>query len=212
MRNAFRKFTTICAAALALVALSASPLFAQLGGQAPPPQETYEGIGVGIKGGWLFTNFSQEGLSFDRRQGYQVGVWFGGNRPGVVGVMAEVNYGKKGAELVGLGDYDVNYVGVPVLLRVNGGTRSRSGINAYGVVGPELDWLINHSLLGVDIEDDTAGFELGLVVGGGIEITRFIAELRYVHGLRGISKTFDLSETTKLKTRSFAILFGIRFN
>jgi len=190
--------------ALALVASTASPTFAQ---------QDDEGIGIGVKGGWLFTNFDQEGIQFDQRTGYQVGLWFGGNRSGVVGVMAEVNYGKKGAEIQNVGDYDVNFVGVPVLLRVNVGSADRNtGVNAYGVVGPELDWLINHELFGVDLEDNTEGFELGLVIGGGIEISRFLAEVRYVHGLRSISNTFDLSETTDLKTKSFAILFGVRFN
>ncbi len=205
MRTALRQLTAICAMALAIVALSATPTFAQ-------DQDEYEGFGVGIKGGWLFTNFDQEGIQFENRAGYQVGLWFGGNRPGVVGVMAEVNYGKKGAEIQGVGNYDVNFVGVPVLLRLNIGAASRNGVNAYAVVGPEIDWLINHQLFGVDLEDNTEGFELGLVIGGGVEITRFIVEARYIHGLRSISNTFDLSETTDLKTKSFAILFGVRFN
>lgn len=217
MRITVRQLSAAFMVALALVAFGASPAFAQIGGSSQPQQEEqYEGFGIGVKGGWLFTNFDQEGIEFDQRSGYQFGVWFGGNRSGVVGVMAEVNYGKKGAEIVGIGgsdpNYDVTFVGVPVLLRVNVGSRSRSGVNVYGVVGPEIDWLINQSLLGVDLEEDTEGFELGLVVGGGIEITRFLVELRYVQGLRSISRTFDLSETTELKTKSFAILFGVRFN
>ena len=175
--------------------------------------ERHEGIGIGVKGGWLFSDLTAEGIEFDQRSGWQVGAFFGGNRPGLVGVMAEVNYGKKGAKLGDL-DYDVNFVSVPVVLRVNGGSKSLSGVSGYGIVGPQLDWLISPERdgVGVDIDDDTEGFELSLVAGAGVEITRFIVELRYIHGLRSISKTFDLPESAELKSKAFAILFGIRFN
>ena len=47
-------------------------------------------------------------------------------------------------------------------------------------------------------------------LGGGVEITRFLAEVRYNEGLRNISKNFSASND--IKTRSFALLIGVRFN
>jgi hypothetical protein len=46
--------------------------------------------------------------------------------------------------------------------------------------------------------------------GGGIEVARIIFEARYTRGMRQVNESFnDLAE---LKTHSFAVLFGFRFN
>jgi hypothetical protein len=193
MSTRVRQLSAIGVIALSLVVLGAAPASAQ---------------GFGIKGGWLFPEFSAEAAEFDNRTGYQIGIYFGGNRDGVVGVLGEVNYGEKGTEINGE-DLDLNFVSVPVLLRIGGGP---DAFKIYGLGGPQFDWLISRSLADVDIDEDTEGFELGLALGGGIEITRFIVELRYVQGLRSIAKDFDLFDTDDLKTKTFAILFGIRFN
>jgi hypothetical protein len=193
MSNRVRQLSAVGVIALSLVVLGAPPASAQ---------------GIGIKGGWLFPEFNAEAAEFDNRTGYQIGIYFGGNRDGVVGVLGEVNYGEKGTEINGE-DLDLNFVSVPVLLRVGGGP---DAFKIYGLGGPQFDWLIDRSLADADIGDDTEGFELGLALGGGIEITRFIVELRYVQGLRSIAKDFDLLDTDDLKTKTFAILFGIRFN
>lgn len=199
--------------ALAIVALTAAAAQAQGFGSAQGgSDERHEGIGIGIKGGWLFPQFSTDSVEFDKRTGQQIGIFFGGNRPGLIGVMAEVNYGKKGGTTEGNQDFDFTFVSVPVVLRVNGGSKTLSGVSLYGIVGPQLDWLLKREFDGDDIEEDTEGFELSLVAGAGIEITRFIAEFRYIHGLRAVSKEFDVFGSEELKSKAFAILFGFRFN
>jgi hypothetical protein len=205
------KFSMTVVATLMLVVAGTSPARAQ------ETEERHEGIGIGIKGGWLFSKLSSEDIDFDNRRGQQIGIFLGGNRPGTVGVMAEINYGQRGAKFPGQDfDVDLNFVSVPVVVRVNGGARTLSGVSGYGIVGPQFDWLISReaSLLGrdIDISDQTEGYELSLVVGGGVEITRFIVELRYIQGLRSIAKEFDLVNTDDLKSKSFGILFGFRFN
>jgi hypothetical protein len=223
MSNTRSRLSIALVAALALLVFGAMPVSAQgVGGAPGDVDERHEGIGIGIKGGWLFSKFSAEGAEFDRRTGQQIGIFFGGNRPGLIGVMAEVNYGKKSS-----GDpededaqLDLRFVSVPVVMRVNGGARSLNGVSFYGIVGPQLDWLLSQKLvigddefdLEDDLGDETEGFEVSLVIGGGIEITRFIAEVRYIHGLKSIAPEFDVADATDLKSRSFAILFGFRFN
>ncbi len=196
MRTAVRQLSAVSVIGLSLLAFSAAPASAQ---------------GIGIKGGWLFPEFTSEAIEFDNRTGYQVGLFFGGDRGGLFGVQGELNYGKKGAEIAGQ-DLDVNFLSVPVLLRLN---VSPDPVTVYGIVGPQFDWLFNRSLGEddfFDLDESTEGFEVGLAIGGGIEITRFIIELRYVHGLRSIAKDFNIFDTEDLKTKSFAILFGFRFN
>jgi Outer membrane protein beta-barrel domain len=202
-----RTFAKVSVVALALVALGASPALAQ-------------GIGTGVKGGWLFSDLTAEGADFDSRNGYQVGLFFGGNRTGLLGVMAEVNYGEKGGTAPNNDNnhYDIQFVSVPVLLRVNAGSRSLSGVSVYGIVGPQFDWLISQKVFigdeEFDISDDTKGYETSLVVGGGVELSRFILELRYTKGLVSIAKEFIpiLDNTSELKSNAFAILFGFRFS
>ena len=204
MTNAHRVFTRALMVAV-FMAMTASGAFAQ-------------GIGIGIKGGWLFPEFETDNLAFDKKTGWQVGMFLGGNRPGLIGAMVELNYGKKGAEVSPAGDFDTTFISVPLFLRVNAGSSSTGGVAGYFLVGPQFDWLLERDLFEESVKDNTKGFEFGLAVGGGLEITRFIIELRYVKGLTAIDKEdIDdigdlLDDTQDLKTQSWAILFGFRFN
>ena len=198
MTNAHRVFTRALMVAV-FMAMTASGAFAQ-------------GIGIGIKGGWLFPEFETDSLAFDKKTGWQVGMFLGGNRPGLIGAMVEINYGKKGAEVSADGDFDTTFLSVPLLLRVNAGSSSRSGVAGYFVIGPQFDWLLETDLFEDSIKDNTKGFEFNLAVGGGLEITRFIVELRYIKGLTSIDDDLDLAGFEDLKTQSWAILFGFRFN
>lgn len=221
MTNTMKNLAVASMVAVGMLAFGPAPALAQgVGGAPMGSDERHEGIGIGVKGGPLFSDLTNEGSEdfFERRTGYQFGVFFGGNRPGLVGVMAEVNYGEKGGVNPADSDdhYDVRFVSVPVLLRVNAGSRSLSGISAYGIVGPQLDWLISQKIFfgddEFDVSDDTEGFEASLVVGAGVEITRFIVEARYIHGLKALAKDFDFADAQDLKSKAFAILFGFRFN
>lgn len=181
-----------------------------------------QGIGVGAKIGPLFSNLDYSGSlldvpEFKQRTGWMGGIFFGGNRPGLVGVGAEVNIKKVTSEFAEdgeVGDVDLTTISVPVYLRVNAGSRSKNGVSGYFIIGPGFDVNLRaRTTIGdftQDVKDETEDFELNLNIGGGIEITRFIVELRYIRGLREI--TNDLSEIRDIKTKGFALLFGVRFN
>lgn len=168
----------------------------------------HEGIGIGVKGGFLFNSFSSAQESFgDNDTGLQGGIFFGGNRPGTVGVMGELMYVRKGSDAVKL-----HYLEIPILLRVNAGSNSLNGVNIYGIGGPVFDIKLKTTIDGGGSDDsDFGNFDIGVIAGGGVEITRFIIEARYNWGLRNVAKG-DLADITKIKTRTFAVLFGIRFN
>jgi len=77
----------------------------------------------------------------------------------------------------------------------------------YGIVGPALDLKFAD-----DIEASIGAIEsvdVSLVAGVGFEIARFIVEGRGSWGFRNIAKE---STVVDVKTRTFAILFGVRFN
>ena len=194
----------------ARVALAAVALMA-----AAPLSAAAQGAGVGLKGGFLFSQIDVGGDNLgteellDNKEGWVAGIFFGGNRRGTVGIQGELLYGKKGAK-IDQSDLDIHFIEIPVLLRVNGGSRSLAGLNVYGIVGPAFDVRLTSEVDGIDIDDDIEGFDVGLVVGAGVEVSRLIFEGRYTRGLRNISKDFSLSD--EIKTRAWALLVGIRFN
>lgn len=191
------------------------PAFAQT--QAPPPQQEddHGGFGVQIVGGPLFSSFRDAPGIRDsaNKMGYLVGISMGGNRGGRVGVGADVLYGKKKAEINGTA-YDQTVVHVPVMLKVNLGSENRNGLSVFALGGGFFDWQFSATshLFNVNISNDTSGYEVGYVLGGGVEVMRFSVQARYAQGMKEIGKTFNWANAADIKTQSVAILFGFRLN
>jgi opacity protein-like surface antigen len=210
-RSPFGIITVVLVAVVCCVA----PALAQ--DPAPPVQvnnsSSGQGFGVQVLGGPLSANYEDvTGLDFDRRTGYLIGLAFGGNRRGVIGVQADVLYGLKPVEIVGKGTFEQSVVHVPVMLKVNLGQESAHGVRAFLLGGGYIEWQFNGKLQDVDLADDTSGFEAGFTVGGGFEVLRLGVQARWVRGLRGIDKTFNLGQTVEMKSNCFLLLFGIRLN
>ena len=184
------------------------------GGGAPA-----QGFGIGAKIGPLWSSFDSATVgsttvNFDTSTGWEGGIWFGGNRGGRVGVMGEVLYAKKKQEVAGQtgSSTSLKYLEIPILMRVNIGSRSRNGISVYGLVGPVFDVNLKAEANGVDVKKGYESLDIGILGGAGIEITRFLVEGRYNHGLRNVLKSTNVASATDIKTHSFALLFGVRFN
>lgn len=186
--------------------------------QPPPPGgrgPTASGFGFGVKIGPLFTSYSAASCDgcFNTNTGWEGGIWFGGNRGGTVGVMGEVLYAKKkqsGGVLTG--SSTASYLEIPILLRINIGSPSRNGVIVYGLVGPVFDVNISaKDSADNDIKDRYESLDLGILGGVGIEIARFLVEGRFNKGLRNVLKDGG-ANITDIKTQSFAVLFGVRFN
>jgi len=173
------------------------------------------GIGIGAKFGPLFPTFNSEDPAdtFDNRTGWIGGLFIGGNRPGLLGVGVDILYARKKFADPDTGtEAKFDYLEVPILLRVNIGSHNLNRVNVYAVVGPAIDWRLNSTLsTGESITDQTSGVDVGVSVGGGVEITRFIIEGRYTKGLRNILNSAGLTNTS-IKTNAFAVMFGFRFN
>src|SRR6266481_8415034 len=90
--------------------------------QATPPPPggggpRAEGFGIGAKIGPLFTSYSAASCDgcFNTSTGWEGGIWFGGNRGGMVGVMGEILYAKKKQEGSGLtGSTSLQYLEIPI--------------------------------------------------------------------------------------------------
>ena len=174
-----------------------------------------QGVGVGIKGGLLFPDFSSEDLDLKNNVGWQGGLFLGGNSSGVAGAQVEFNILRKKAESEVLSGYTatLDYLQIPVLLKLHSPSSSASSFQIYGVVGPSFDIKLRESLEGLVVSDVTDGFEnfdLGGIVGAGIEGGRFLVEVRYSRGFRQINK--NLHDAVEIKGHSVAGLVGFRFN
>jgi hypothetical protein len=164
----------------------------------------------GIKFGPTFASFSSDALDFSTRTGIHGGIFFGGNRDGVVGVQTEINWVRKNAQTEPLGiGIRIDYVQIPVLLRLNAGSSSSSGFVAYGIAGPAVEVKVADEVEGFTLDDAFEGADVSLVFGGGIEFARIILEGRYAKGFRRIND--NLSDFAEIKSQSFTILFGLRF-
>jgi hypothetical protein len=174
----------------------------------------HEGFGFGILGGFLFHSITQSpvnGAALTSQTGKTIGIFFGGNRPGRVGVEGQLLYNiRKGTQLNG-DTLSIHSLEIPVLIRVNVGSQSLKGALGYIIVGPSADIQLNASLLSGAVEKNYKGLNINLMFGGGIEITRFFVEAREDLGLFSVNSG-NLGATSEIKTKTFELLFGFRIN
>ena len=171
---------------------------------------------VGVKGGLVFPEFDADNLDIDNRTGWQGGLFFGGNPGGVLGLQSEINFIRKKAETSAPGsltDLTVDYVQLPVLLRLHSPASSASSVQLYGLIGPSVELKVRESIEGTtvsSIKDGFEGFTWSGIIGAGVEAGRIIVEGRYTRGFREVNKNF--LDTTEIKGHSFAVLVGLRLN
>ena len=165
--------------------------------------------GVGIKVGPTFDEFSDEVLDFDNRTGIHAGLFIGGSRDKVLGLQTEFNWLRKNTATQAGQEIRIDYLQIPVLLRLNAGSSSANGPALYGIVGPAFDFKVADEVEGFTLDDGIEGTDVSLVFGGGFEVAHIIIEGRYEKGFRRINKNF--SNFAEIKKQSFTILFGLRF-
>lgn len=177
----------------------------------------------GIKGGVNFANLNFEGdgadVNFDSRTGFVGGLFVvvPSNTP--FALQAEALFSQKGAEAEE-GDFSskikLNYLDVPVLARVSSPASSGTSFHVFG--GPSFGFKLSgeteSSFDGEeeteDLDDEVKGFDLGLVLGAGVEFGRFVIDGRYSWGLTDINNEEE-DEGVKVKTRTFSVMAGFRF-
>lgn len=188
------------------VILAAVPAFVHaqsVSSTQPPASSLAPGeIVAGIKGGLNVSSITEDG--FTSRNGLVLG---GYARRGVneqFALQAEALLSQQGASV---NDITLNftYLQVPVL-----GVRTFSGNSAkpfiYG--GPAIGLKLSSTGEedGDSFDLSASGTDLSLVLGGGLDFTKFSVEARYMMGLKDVDSTGDVA-----KHRVFSIMFGYRF-
>lgn len=153
----------------------------------------------------------------DRRTGFVGGLFVVVPASDRLGFQGEVLFSQKGAsEDGGAGDLALDYLEVPLLLRV--GTASPLETSFHAFAGPSIGLRLRARVTAEtfdgetedeDIADDVKGFDFGVVAGAGVNFGRFTLDGRYTWGLNNLNSLED--DVMKLRNRVFSIMAGVRF-
>jgi hypothetical protein len=172
-------------------------------------------VEFGLKGGASFGNISNKGLlpgNLKTRTGWAAGASLG-YRAGLIGVGGEALFAKRGLKSDGTGDLKLDYVDIPVYLKIQAPT---PGISPFGYLGPQVSFEVTCKVDNLDCANgDRSKTDYAGVIGAGVKFGNesgvgFTAEARYIYGLKDL-KLGTVTSSESFKTRSFLILGGIVF-
>ena len=194
----------VAAVLLAVVALAASPAYAQVTG----------GIKVGVNFADIKYEDDEGEQEFDRRTGLAVGGFVDVPVAPAVSFQPEILYSQKGAKFTDDFDgteftlkYDV--IQIPLLAKLNFG--GDSAARGFIVVGPAFSFNTKANIEDEDgtevddLEDEVEKVDFSGIIGAGVQFGMGMVEVRYDHGFRNI----DAEDLADIKTRTFSVLFGV---
>ena len=176
----------------------------------------------GIKGGVSFSTLSGltevisevAEIDVDQRTNWLVGGFVKVNFGRFVAVQPEVLYVRKGAKAAATGlltesvKFNLDYIDIPVLLRVQTGKSS----GFYVVGGPSFGINVaaetDSSESGTEDISNEINNDTGLVLGAGFDLAHILIEGRYTQSLTSIAR--DEGDPS-IKHRAVSFLFGVRF-
>jgi hypothetical protein len=165
-----------------------------------------QGFGVFFLIGPMFDKFSDEDETvFENQTGLQISLGLGGNFSGFFGVGTEITLLRRTLDE----NNKVSALQIPLLFYINGGCHRINCVNFHVIFGPAIDFNLSDD--GDEGFIDRIGsYRISIIVGGMVEVARFMFQVRYVQGIRAINREFD--QFAEIKTKTFVLLFGIRFN
>jgi Outer membrane protein beta-barrel domain len=160
-----------------------------------------QGVGVGIKAGANFCDYSTEdNVSTSSLTKYHVGAYANINFSEKWGITPEVLWSSQGAKIKNVGDFETDFVTVPIMLRWN-------PIDLIFIeAGPQFNFLTNAKLEGYpNIEDELKSSTTSAAFGAGVKLPLgFNGGLRYVVGLTDLSDNAN----AEFKEGTFQIYIG----
>lgn len=172
-----------------------------------------EAQSVGIKGGLVWADLDGETedpeTTLERKSGWAAGVFarFG---IGPLALQPEVLYVRRGAAVEGPGvvgspELQMDFVEVPLLLRLgSGGTALYGG--GYGAAKVDAKAVSDDAEL--DLSSEIEDFDYGVVAGVSLGLGKFEIEGRYSYGLRNLVVDPAAPE---LKNRALSVLGAFTF-
>jgi hypothetical protein len=203
-----KKFTFALMLAAVMV-FAAAPLFAA-------------GMTFGVKAGLNLANLTGDIKDTSMKVGMAGGAFLTYNITEIFAVQPEVLFMMKGAKGKAEdgtdGKWSVNYIEIPVLLKVNLPTEGK--MDPFLAVGPGIGILMSSKQSdgeSVDVKDYTKSTNFGIIAGAGVayqmEKATLSLEARYEIGLATIAKNAagDDSAVDSIKTSDISILVGYGF-
>jgi len=155
-------------------------------------------VRFGIKAGPNFASFSGgvDGIDYSARTSFHAGV-VAEIKVANIGIQPELLYSSQGADVDGVGDFNLDYVSVPVLAKFYILTDKLSLD-----VGPQFSFLIDEAEEAVENES----FDFALAGGASLYLTKsFFAQARYTIGLT------ETSKDAEVKNAVFQLSVGYMF-
>jgi hypothetical protein len=190
---------------------------------ALPVLASAQEISYGVKAGFniasLKVSFDEVDVTGDGRAGLLIGAFVARDFNPNFGIQFEGLFTQKGTEFAAednLFDDDasikLNYIEFPVLARASFPAATAT---FRLLAGPTFGFKASQSVEvgNVELEADEVplkSFDLGLALGGAVEIRQFIIDARYTWGLTDINDGEDPDEPT-VKNNAFSVSFGWRF-
>ncbi len=169
----------------------------------------------GIKGGLTLASISGDDTDdLDSSMGFMVGGFAAIPLSPAISIMPEVYYAQKGAKFDAEGtDVDVNldYIDIPILLKYS---IVGDGATPYFLFGPSIGFNTTAEIAAEDESEDLGDFvsstDIGLVFGVGVDIQKFLIEVRYDLGLSNI---WDVDDADSISNNNavFGFLVGYTF-
>lgn len=130
-----------------------------------------------------------------------------------IGIGGEALFARRGLSSDGTGSLKLDYVDLPVYVKVQVPT---PGISPFGYIGPQVSFEVTCKVDDINCTGgDRSKTDYAGVIGGGVKFGSesrlgFTVEARYIYGLKDL-KLSTVSTSESFKTRSFLILGGIIF-
>lgn len=166
-----------------------------------------QSIKTGAKGGINFTNFYDGGTDYESRTGFMLGGFIKMSLPeSPISIQPEAYYSQKGAETSGGGEIKLEYLEIPILLKIGLGESEVVSPNLF--LGPYAGVNLNQDSGGLlSTPDETENIDFGGVIGAGLDVEAgssiFTFDVRYGFGLSPVFQSGDE------KNSAFAIVAGI---
>lgn len=216
-------------AIIALTGVLSITVQAQTNYSSTPKTNSSNGAQFGIKGGVNFSNMYTEDVDDnDVLTSFNAGIFFTLPVGDILSIQPEVLYSRKGAELTydnvlatGKAQFKLNYIEVPVLLKVN----ITDNLNVHA--GPYFAYLIDAQVKNdgdgntIDFEDnydndDFNKFDVGISGGIGLDFNSIGIGARYNYGLSQVGKERNFAGTTYTipdgKNSSLSVYVALKLN
>ncbi len=161
-------------------------------------------VNFGVKAGPNFASFNGGKIDYSSRTSFHVGLVAEIKALPSMSIQPEILYSSQGAKVDGIGDFNLDYVSVPVLAKFYIFS-DKLTLEA----GPQFSFLVDERKAAwndVTTSGENNSFDFALAGGVGLNITQsFFAQARYTVGLTEASKNADI------KNSVFQVSLGYMF-